>query len=124
MSHASNAFFKIVRRVLYLFGYKTMIEFVFSPECFAWLEGIRDRRAKARIGARIASARGGNFGDCVPVGEGVSEMRIDVGAGYRLYFTRQDAVMYVLLIGGDKSSQKRDIKRALQMARALKANLL
>jgi putative addiction module killer protein len=124
MSHTRNAFVKIVRRVLYLFGYKTMIEFVHSPEFAAWLGGVRDRRAKARIGVRIASAREGNFGDCVPVGEGVSEMRIDVGAGYRLYFTRQDAVVYVLLIGGDKSSQQRDIKRALQMARALKADLL
>ncbi|KND59380.1 putative toxin [Candidatus Burkholderia verschuerenii] len=101
-----------------------MITFVLSPEFSTWLEGIRDRRAKARISVRIASARAGNFSDCEPIGEGVSEMRIDVGAGYRVYFTRQDTVVYVLLMGGDKSSQKRDIKRALQMARALKASLL
>lgn len=61
----------------------------------------------------------GNFGDCEPVGEGVSEMRIHVGPGYRVYFTREGRVVYVLLVGGDKSTQKRDIKRAIQMAREL-----
>jgi putative addiction module killer protein len=61
----------------------------------------------------------GNFGDCEPVGEGVSEMRVHVGAGYRVYFVRTGAIVYVLLTGGDKSSQRRDIARAKSMARAL-----
>ena len=62
----------------------------------------------------------GNFGDCEPVGEGVSEMRIHVGPGYRAYFTRRAEVVYLLLLGGDKSSQKRDIKRAIEMARVFR----
>jgi putative addiction module killer protein len=62
----------------------------------------------------------GNFGNCEPIGEGVSEMRIDVGAGYRVYFVRKSGEVYVLLMGGDKSSQKRDIRTALAMARQLK----
>ena len=61
----------------------------------------------------------GNFGDCEPVGEGVSEMRIHYGPGYRVYFTRRDSVVYLLLLGGDKSTQKRDIKHAIEMASTL-----
>ena len=61
-----------------------------------------------------------NFGDCQSIGDGVSEMRIHFGPGYRVYFTRLGTFVYVLLIGGDKSTQKRDIKRALKMARELK----
>ena len=86
----------------------------------AWLAGLADQKAKARILARLVSARLGNFGDCASVGEGVSEMRIHVGAGYRVYFVRTELVVYVLLVGGDKSSQSRDIARAKQMARDLK----
>lgn len=67
----------------------------------------------------VRAAEAGNFGDCEPVGEGVSEMRIHVGPGYRLYYTRRGEVIYLLLVGGDKSEQKRDIKRALEMARKL-----
>jgi putative addiction module killer protein len=62
----------------------------------------------------------GNFGDCRPIGEGVSEMRIHVGPGYRVYFLRKESTVYVLLAGGDKSSQKRDIARALKTACELK----
>lgn len=68
---------------------------------------------------RIRSAEAGNFGDCEPVGEGVSEMRIHTGPGYRVYFTRRGETVYLLLAGGDKSSQKRDIVLAKKLAREL-----
>lgn len=84
-----------------------------------WLFSLRDMKAKARILARIRSAEFGNLGDCSPVGEGVSEMRIHYGPGYRLYFKRTGDVVYLLLAGGDKSSQKRDIAAALKMAKSL-----
>jgi putative addiction module killer protein len=70
--------------------------------------------------ARLRSATLGNFGDCEPVGEGVSEMRIHFGPGYRVYFMRTGTTIYVLLVGGDKSTQKQDIARAKKMARELK----
>lgn len=90
-----------------------------SVEFDVWLAGLKDKVGRARIALRIRSAEHGNFGDCEPAGEGVSEMRIHVGPGYRAYFTRRAEVVYLLLAGGDKSSQKRDIKRAIAMARAL-----
>lgn len=90
-----------------------------SEEFDAWLAGLKDKMARARVVHRIRSAEHGNFGDCEPVGGGVSEMRIHFGPGYRVYFTRRREVIYLLLWGGDKSSQKRDIKRAIDMARAL-----
>ena len=90
-----------------------------SDDFDAWLAGLKDKTGRARIIYRIRSAEHGNFGDCEPVGEGVSEMRIHVGPGYRAYFTRRAKVVYLLLVGGNKSSQKRDIKRAIEMARAL-----
>ncbi len=90
-----------------------------SEEFDAWLSGLKDKVGRARIIYRIRSAEHGNFGDCEPVGEGVSEMRVHVGPGYRAYFTRRGEVVYLLLLGGDKSSQKRDIKRAIEMARTL-----
>jgi putative addiction module killer protein len=91
-----------------------------SSKFDAWLRELADRKAKARILARLARVRLGNFGDCKPVGEGVSEMRIDVGPGYRVYFVRQGETAYLLLMGGDKSSQDRDIEQAKAMARELK----
>ncbi len=90
-----------------------------SDEFDSWLADLKDRVGRARIIHRIRSAEHGNFGDCEPVGEGVSEMRIHVGPGYRVYFARRANVIYLLLLGGDKSSQKRDIKRAIEMARTL-----
>ena len=90
-----------------------------SDEFDLWLAALKDKVGRARIVHRIRSAEHGNFGDCEPVGEGVSEMRIHFGPGYRVYFTRRGEVIYLLLLGGDKSSQKRDIKRAIEMARAL-----
>ena len=90
-----------------------------SEEFGTWLASLKDKTGRARIIHRIRSAEHGNFGDCEPVGEGVSEMRVHVGPGYRIYYTRRAKVVYLLLIGGDKSSQKRDIKRAIDMARNL-----
>ena len=84
-----------------------------------WLAGLKDRVGRARILHRIRSAEHGNFGDCDSVGEGVFELRVHFGPGYRAYFTRRAEVVYLLLLGGDKSSQKRDIKRAIEMAQAL-----
>ena len=71
------------------------------------------------IARRIERAEVGNFGDCESVGDGVFEMRIDYGPGYRAYFVRRGEIVYLLLLGGDKSTQKRDIKRAKEMARTL-----
>ena len=85
-----------------------------------WISRLSDVRGKARILARLTSAQMGNFGDCEPVGEGVSEMRIHIGPGYRVYYLRNGLSVYVLLCGGDKSSQKRDIVTALSMARELR----
>lgn len=93
-----------------------------SEEFDAWLADLKDKMARARIVHRIRSAEHGNLGDCEPVGEGVSEMRVHVGPGYRIYFTRRGEAVYYLLTGGDKSSQKRDIRRAIAMAKALKAS--
>ena len=84
-----------------------------------WLTSLKDRVGKARILHRIDAATLGNFGECEPVGEGVSEMKIHVGPGYRVYYTRIGSVVYVLLAGGDKSSQKKDIKRAIQLAQEI-----
>ena len=98
---------------------KRMPLLIFRNTTTAWFSSLRDKMAAKRVQARIRRAELGNFGDCEPVGAGVSEMRIHVGPGYRAYYTRRGAVIYLLLLGGDKSSQKRDIKRAIEMARAL-----
>ena len=96
-----------------------MIE-VRQTEAFrAWLETLRDRRAAAKIAARLARLELGNFGDAEPVGEGVSELRIHYGPGYRAYFVQRGDVLVIMLCGGDKSSQDRDIRRAKAMAREL-----
>ncbi len=85
----------------------------------AWFADLKDKRAVTRIQARIDRAEDGNFGDCSPVGEGVSEMRIHYGPGYRVYFVQRGVEMVVLLAGGDKSTQGKDIKTAIQLASKL-----
>ncbi|MEW6490462.1 MAG: type II toxin-antitoxin system RelE/ParE family toxin [Thermodesulfobacteriota bacterium] len=97
-----------------------MLTFLRTDEFNAWLSELKDSKGRARIANRIVSARLGNFGDCEPVGEGVSEMRVHFGPGYRVYFTRVGGTVYWLLVGGDKSSQKKDIKRALEMVREIR----
>ena len=96
-----------------------MIE-VYTTEVFdSWFEKLRDRQARARIQARIDRIEIGNFGDVQAVGEGVSELRIFYGPGYRVYFTKKSSVVVVLLVGGDKSSQAKDIERAKKLAQDL-----
>ena len=91
-----------------------------TAEFQGWLKDLGDLKAKARIAARIVSAELGNFGDCKPVGEGVSEMRVHFGPGYRVYFARRGETVYLLLAGGEKSTQARDIKRAQLILQGLK----
>lgn len=86
----------------------------------AWIDGLHDLRGRARILVRIERLAAGNPGDVKSVGEGVSELRIDVGPGYRVYITKRGREIVVLLAGGDKSSQAADIKTALRLARNLK----
>lgn len=94
-----------------------MIE-VRQTEVFAeWFEELRDREARAHITARIRRLSLGNPGDVKPVGAGVSEMRIDCGPGYRVYFVGRGETLIILLCGGDKRRQDRDITRALELAR-------
>ena len=80
-----------------------------------WLNAQRDKLAQARIRVRLRQVQAGNFGDVEPVGDGVSELRIHVGAGYRVYFGRRGKAMVILLCGGDKGSQAADIKRAKEL---------
>ena len=84
-----------------------------------WLDNLRDRKAKARIQARIDRVEMGHFGDVAPVGEGVRELRIFYGPGYRVYFVQRNSVVVILLSGGDKTSQQADITRAKEIARQL-----
>jgi len=84
-----------------------------------WLDSLRDIQARARIQARIERLATGNPGDVEPVGEGVSELRINYGPGYRVYFKKRGRELIILLAGGDKSTQAKDIKAALRFARDL-----
>jgi putative addiction module killer protein len=93
-----------------------------KTEVFAeWLDGLRDLRARARVQARIERLAGGNPGDVKPVGEGVSEMRINYGPGYRVYFKQTGTMLIILLAGGDKRTQAKDIKTAIRLARGLRS---
>lgn len=84
-----------------------------------WFNSLRDRQARARIDARIRRLSIGNPGDVKPVGEGVSEMRLDFGPGYRIYYLQRGKQLVILLAGGDKSSQARDIETAKSLARKI-----
>ena len=84
-----------------------------------WLDGLRDIHARARVLTRVERLAAGNPGDVRPVGEGVSELRIDYGPGYRVYFTMRGHTLIILLAGGDKRTQATDIKTALRLARNL-----
>ncbi|MBD2725105.1 type II toxin-antitoxin system RelE/ParE family toxin [Nostoc sp. FACHB-892] len=77
-----------------------------------WLDSLRDRKAKAKIRARLDGVKDGNLADCKSFGEGVFELRIDYGLGYRIYFGQEDITIIILLCGGDKSTQKQDVDKA------------
>ncbi|MCY4376995.1 MAG: type II toxin-antitoxin system RelE/ParE family toxin [Spirochaetaceae bacterium] len=96
-----------------------MIEVRQTEAYIRWIRRLRDRQARARINIRVRRLSLGNFGDVRPVGGGVSEIRIDYGPGYRVYFMQRGSALVVLLAGGDKSSQRRDIARARDLAREL-----
>ncbi len=93
-----------------------MIEIIQSDVFADWLLSLKDRRARARVYARLDRIAEGNFGDVEPIGDGLSEARIHYGPGYRLYFMRRGESLVVLLGGGDKSTQQRDIQRAKVVA--------
>ena len=84
-----------------------------------WFAGLKDKQVIRRVQMRIDRAEDGNFGDCEPVGEGVSEMRIHYGPGYRVYFVQRSLEIVILLAGGNKSTQSKDIKSALEIARQI-----
>ena len=93
---------------------------IHTTEAFdAWFSGLKDKQAARRVQVRIDRAEDGNFGDCAPVGEGVSEMRVHYGPGYRVYFVQRGMEVVILLAGGDKSTQSGDNKAALNIARQL-----
>jgi len=94
-----------------------------TQEFQAWLDRLRDLRAQIRIVARLRLAEAGNLGEWKPVGGEVSEMRVDIGPGYRLYFTRKGSIVIVMLAGGDKSTQARDIRRAQRILKQLESDL-
>ncbi len=97
-----------------------MITFFETPHFSQWLSKLKDLKGRMSIVRRIDRAQLGNFGDIKSVGEGVSEMRIDSGPGYRLYYTKQEEMVVILLVGGDKSSQERDIVKAKELAKEYK----
>lgn len=97
-----------------------MIKLLRSEEFDRWLRKLRDERAVARVQARLLRLSLGNAGDAKPVGEGVSEMRIDYGPGYRIYFKRRGEELILLLIGGDKQTQDADINLAKAIAASWK----
>ncbi|MGV6872561.1 type II toxin-antitoxin system RelE/ParE family toxin [Pseudochelatococcus sp. B33] len=96
-----------------------MIDVRKTPTYDSWFDGLRDARAKAKINVRIYRLQNGNPGDVKPVGEGISELRIKYGPGYRVYYVQRGKILVILLCGGDKSTQAADIKRAKEIANEL-----
>lgn len=94
-----------------------------TAEFEAWLDGLQDKKAQVRIVARLRLAEAGNLGDWNSIAGAISEMRVNFGPGYRLYFTRRGRILIVMLNGGDKSTQTRDIKRAQQVLKELESEL-
>ncbi len=90
-----------------------------TSEFVAWLDNLKDKKAQVRVAARLRQAESGNLGDWQPVERDVSEMRVHYGPGYRLYFVRRGRVIVVMLNAGDKTTQKRDLRRALKLAAEL-----
>jgi len=106
--------------LLYPRRYNRSVIEIRQTEVYArWFSGLRDRQARARIDVRIRRLSLGNPGDVSPVGEGVCELRIDYGPGYRVYFVPRGQALVILLAGGDKGTQERDIRTALDLARGL-----
>ena len=104
---------------MYLIGYNTKMAYIVQQtELFEkWHGCVKDQKAKIAIARRIERAEHGNLGDAKTVGNGISEMRIDTGAGYRVYFTMRQKVIVILLAGGIKSTQQSDIKKAMELAK-------
>jgi putative addiction module killer protein len=103
---------------MYPLGYNTPVIEIRQTEVYAnWFAELRDRQARARIDVRIRRLSLGNPGDVRPVSEGVSELRVDYGPGYRIYFVQRESGVAILLTGGDKRTQDQDIQRALELAR-------
>jgi putative addiction module killer protein len=98
----------------------TPIRIVRSETFDRWMKGLKDKRGAARIQLRLDRLAYGNPGDAKPVGSGVSELRVDVGPGYRVYYQQHGDVLIVLLCGGDKSTQKKDIEKAHEIAKEWK----
>lgn len=100
-----------------------MFEIEETEEYLSWFSGLRDQKAKVRVDMRVKRLALGNPGDVKPVGRGVSEMRIDYGPGYRVYFMRKKEWILILLAGGDKRSQAKDIGLAIELAEAERGKL-
>ena len=103
---------------MYPIGYNISMYTIEETETFSkWLSKLRDLKGKIAVARRIERMRSGSFGDVKPVGENVSELRVDTGPGYRVYYTVRGSEIVILLIGGDKSTQQRDIEKAKSMAK-------
>ena len=110
--------------LMYPIGYINLMYSIYITEVFDdWFTKLKDQQAKRRIQVRIDRVEDGNFGDTEPVGEGVSELRFFFGPGYRIYYCKQGQRVVILLAGGDKSTQSKDIKLALQLAQDLEEEL-